>query len=333
METNQPSRAKAFFDEIKLPENGAKFLNQLICSEIPTFESEFLDFKGNHNLDVKSDDLLKLWAKNLSCFANSEGGVVVFGIDAPKGKAKSLSLVQDVAALHERLKSLIPKITEPPVQRVEIEIYAYPPATSTGFVVCYIPASPWRPHQVRLGGQPDQFYIRAADNCIPCNHSTLRALFAPQFVSKIDLFYKVVIRKPNITNGWRDIFLCCWIINAGPATASELFVLCEVQFNMQGPQFDHRLWEEAVSGRPGHTLLARRSIHPEERLHLFDIQLGTITTLGQKMFTHNYDCFIFKFSISARNQAPTKCEIAVRAQDVEDATDKRATLVSEIPKD
>lgn len=326
METNQPSRAKAFFDEIKLPENGPSFLRQLIGSEMPTFESEFLDFKGGHDLKVNGDDLFKLWAKNLSCFANSDGGVVIFGIDAPRGKAKSLSLVHDVAGLHERLKSLIPKVTEPPVQRVEVEIYPDPPDTNTGFVVCYIPASPWRPHQVRLGGQPDQFYIRAADNCIPCNHSTLRALFAPQFISKLELHYNVAIRNPQVIGPWREVALRCWLLNAGPATASELFVLCEYQVNLGSLQFDHRLWEESVSGRPGHAFIAKRSIHPEERLPLFQIPLGAVNESGVKQF--NNDLFTFKFSISARNQGPTKSEITVRAQDIADDTDKKAKLIS-----
>jgi hypothetical protein len=203
METNQPSRAKAFFEEIKSPEKGAKFLRELVGTETPMFESEFLDFKGGQNIDIGGDDLLKLWAKNLSCFANSDGGVLIFGIDAPQGAAKNLSLVQDAAKLHERLKSLIPRVTEPPVQRVEIEVYTEPSDTKTGFVVCYIPASPWRPHQVRLGGQPDQFYIRAADNCIPCNHSTLRALFAPQFISELEIYYAVRTRRDPI-RGWTD---------------------------------------------------------------------------------------------------------------------------------
>jgi hypothetical protein len=182
MDANRPSRAKAFFHSIKSSEDGASFLKALVGSEAPTFETEFLDFKGGHGLmadNGKLEELKKLWAKSLSCFANSEGGVLVFGVDAPQGAARSLSPVQDIGELHKKLRGWLPALTEPPVQGVEIDVYPDAPGSAGGFVVCLIPASPWRPHQIRVGGQPGQFYVRAADNCIPCNQSTLRALFAP----------------------------------------------------------------------------------------------------------------------------------------------------------
>jgi len=122
-----------------------------------------------------------------------------------------------------------------------------------------------------------------------------------------------------------EVFLHCWLENAGPSTASELFVLCEVPHNMPSPQYDHRLWEESASGRPGHAFIAKRSVHPDERLNLFDIQLGSISKEKVKSFSN--DCFTFKFSLSARNQTPTKCTITVRAQDVEEAGVKKATPV------
>ena len=106
VEVTRPSRAKAYFDEINSPGNGASFLNQLVGSETQTFESEFLEFKGGYDLKVAGKELLALWAKNLSCFANSDGGVLVFGIHAPNRAAKSLSLVSDVEELQQRLTSL-----------------------------------------------------------------------------------------------------------------------------------------------------------------------------------------------------------------------------------
>ena len=327
MDANIPSRAKAYFDEIKLPGNGTKFLKQLAGSETPTFESEFLDFKGGYELmrPEKKDELTKLWAKNLSCFANSDGGVVIFGIDAPNGRSKSISLVQDVAGLQERLKGLVSRITEPPVQRVEIETFLEPTEANTGFVVCYIPSSPWRPHQVRLDGQPGQFYIRTADNCVPCGVSTLRALFAPQNVSRLEIYYRIqIITRPF---NFKEVFLHCWLQNIGPATAREAFVFCESPPRLSTPTYDHRFWRETQSTRQGLAIVFERSIHPQEMINICSFGLGTIDAQGVRTFSN--DIFAFKFHVAVRDQLPQKFSIEVRKEEVEDASNKRATPLEE----
>jgi hypothetical protein len=325
MEITRPSRAKAYFDQVKLPGNGSRFLNAFVGSETPTFESEFLEFKGAHSLDLAGPDLLELWAKNLSGFANSDGGVVIFGIHAPKGAAKSLSLVQDLDALCPRLKNALPKITEPPVQRVEVEAYPIPPDANKGFVVCYIPPSPWRPHQVKTGGQPGQFYIRASDNCVPCNHATLRALFAPQLVSIIEIHYNTTQQSDVVSQG-RNVLVQCWLVNKGPASAKEAFVLVNIRHISTSLEYNHMLWEETQTGSLGKAVMCKRSIHPEERIHIFNVPLGVIFQNGATHFTS--DSYTFQFSVSAHNQAPTNFAFTVQAEDAEDRLTGQATLVS-----
>jgi len=323
MQANSPSRARSYFDQIGLSANGVKFLNGLVGSETPTFESEFLDFKGGFNLDLKSEDLQDLWAKNLSCFANSDGGVLIFGIEAPKGKAKNLSLVQDVEGLVQRLKSLLPVATEPPVQRVEIEPYRDPPESNKGFVVCFIPASPWRPHQVKLGSRQNWFYIRATDNCIPCNHSTLRSLFSPQFVSVIEINYQTTLRS-NVVSRRQDVLLHCWLDNKGPATASDAFVLYDCLNLSTDPNYNHTIWHETDTANRGVALCCLRSIHPNERLKIFSVQLGSVNSSGVKDFKN--EKFVIRISVSAHNQAPSLFEFTVWAKDIDDSSVKKAAL-------
>jgi len=90
MEAIRPSRAKAFFDQIRLPQNGAGFLASLITTETATYESEFLDFKGGRQLVLNKPDFAELWAKSLSCFANSDGGGLSFSVSTrQQGKPKT----------------------------------------------------------------------------------------------------------------------------------------------------------------------------------------------------------------------------------------------------
>jgi hypothetical protein len=315
MKSERPSRAGAYFEAIKSLPNGANFLKGLVGAATPPDESEFLEFKGGHNILADPKNLKSLWAKNLGCFANTDGGLLIFGIEAPKGSAKSISLVQDLDRLKQLLKGWLPTITEPPVQRVEIEAYLDPPSSNTGFLVCLIPPSPWRPHQVRTDGQPDQFYVRAADNCIPCGVSTLRALFAPQYVARLVLHFRVETRVRNV-QGWQDVILECVLENMGPATASELFVISERPRTVNGPMYDKRLWEDTASVKGNEAFVAKRSIHPQEKVRLCDFGLGNITKEGLKQI--QADPVRLVLSFSARNQAATKYEIFLRANDVED---------------
>lgn len=323
MDIVRPTRAKAYFDHIKSLPKPAEFLMGLIKSETPTFESEFLEFKGAHQIDPKSGDLTELWAKCLSCFANSDGGVLIFGIDAPKGAAKSLSLTQDILALRDRLKELVPTVTEPPVQRVEIEMYPGSEGSKSGFVVCHIPPSPWRPHQIRSQGQPGQFYIRATDNCIPCNHATLRSLFAPERVAVFEISYRTFTRRDDVLRR-TDVMLATWLDNVGLVTASEVFVLCTFPFN-HPPGVDSRLWEEAPTAREGKGILCKRSLHPGEKVQIFTVNLASTSDYTTKKPLK--DEFTFRFSISARDQLPTSFELTVQLESSNDTALKKATLI------
>jgi hypothetical protein len=305
---NAPSRAKAYFEQIR--SQGLDFLNALVGSQTPTFESEFLEFKGAFSMDLRNDDLLELWAKNLSGFANSDGGVLIFGIDAPKGAAKSFSPVQDVMYLFHRLKNTTPTVTEPPVHRVEIEPYPDKGSPNKGFVVCHIPPSAWKPHQAKVGGQPGQFYMRVSDNHIPCNYATLRALFYPQFVSVIEISHRIIL-KPNNIRGCEEIALRCWIHNMGPATAREAFVMYSSNEISKSPFLNNGLWVQSPDNPK--VFMARRSIHPtEEQLWLCDFPIGTKT--DRNYFEHStYTC---RLSIFANNQDRTEFEIEISPEDV-----------------
>lgn len=230
MDPNAPYRAKLLFEQIKASAEPFAFLKGMVGHETLAEEREFVDFKSGYSArEDGKDELRTSWAKWLSCFANSDGGVVIFGIDAPKGTAKKVVLVSDAEALLKQLKEWLPTSTEPPVLRVEIERYTESHISTAGFVVCLIPPSPWRPHQVRSGGQPGLFHIRVSDNCAPCNHSTLRALFQPQLVSRFEVRLRWYHwhQEPDY-QGRKAFWIHCWLNNSGPATADDVVILFHV---------------------------------------------------------------------------------------------------------
>jgi hypothetical protein len=303
-----PSRAQKYFEGVMAAGQGAEFLKSLVGSQPHEFESEFLEFKSTRDLDA--DHLLELWAKALSGFANSEGGVLIFGIDAPRGKAINSCPVTDLEKLTAKLKNNVGKITEPPVPRVEVQPFPDPPGTDTGFVVCFIPPSPWRPHQVRAGGQPGPFYIRVSDSFVPCNYATLRALFAPQTVSIVDIAYQVAGTQRDAHLSTKEVKLAVYLENKGPSTAVEAFVL--YRSNSIFPlKYDDKLWAETGTAQGGTALICRRSIHVGEIVDVFQTHAGYLEPAGLRLATEDSR---YEISISTRDQAPTRFEIRLSAK-------------------
>jgi len=247
----------------------------MVGSQPPTFEEEWLDFKsGIHGHPAKpaplSDDTLKeLWSTALAGFANTGGGVLIWGIDARptptagSGKkvdaASDLRLVPHPDGLKSDLMRLHHTATDPPVAGVRVE-----PVTDQaggGFVVCLIPESRNKPHRAEFVTNKPH-YIRFGDDFVVMSQAVLRSMFFPQANPQ----YSVLIRcrGRNLQNpavGTFDFFVT--IRNVGNATAREPFVVLQVSpYGAAAPSVNHRLGWQHVHVENGTGLLGGTSIHP-----------------------------------------------------------------------
>ncbi|MGA2028746.1 MAG: ATP-binding protein [Verrucomicrobiota bacterium] len=165
-----------------------------------TFENDWLDFKSGK---TKDQDLKKIWSKIIGAFANSEGGVIVWGIIAKKDSAtgvdavSDVEVVPDVFALKSRLMELRHEAGDPPVSNIEIKELLVPGSSTEGFVVCHIPESSNKPHRSEFSDR--RFYLRMGDSSRECNVSILRQLFYPKRNIRIKARIQVV-RMPNGLN-------------------------------------------------------------------------------------------------------------------------------------
>src|SRR5438552_3985837 len=89
------SLAREFFNAISQDANPYLKLAALVASQPPTFETEWLDFKGADRLD--DEGIKEIWSKALSGFANSGGGVLIFGIDARKDQSSGIDCAHKLA--------------------------------------------------------------------------------------------------------------------------------------------------------------------------------------------------------------------------------------------
>src|SRR5208282_3131638 len=121
-------------------------------------------------------------AKAISGFGNSEGGVIVWGIDCRPSKelgdvACERVPIKNPTRFVSWLQGAISGYRIPPHSRVQHHAILMP-GTDQGYALTYIPKSNHAPHQVIVKGRAqNRYYIRAGSDFVPTPHSVLAGLF------------------------------------------------------------------------------------------------------------------------------------------------------------
>ncbi len=229
------SRAEQLFE--KLTVQGEAAIDQLIAD----FQSEnlWLDFK--RSADNGSGTKLAIGdrenlARAISGFGNSDGGVIVWGIDCRRDSRTGADVPHaKVPIVHpERfvswLENVITSCTAPPHQTVESRAISGV-NSADGFVVTLIPSSVNAPHQCIQPTSDARYYIRTGSNFSTVPHAVLSGLFGrrpqPRVATKwlaptlrLNGNIAVVAATISLTNSGRaiarDLFLNFWAFPPGP---------------------------------------------------------------------------------------------------------------------
>jgi hypothetical protein len=193
-------------------------------------EELFLDFKrsSNDGNDAKLSDIdRKNLAKAISGFGNSEGGVIVWGVDCSKAEdgadvAKSEVVLSNPSRFASLLQGVISGCTIPPHSKVENHIIQIEP--DKGFVVTHIPKSNYAPHQMLPN---KQYYIRAGSDFVPTPHDVLSGMFGRRPQSHV--FHQYILGVPELDGISLKIDLGVTVHNEGPGIATDIFVVCTME--------------------------------------------------------------------------------------------------------
>lgn len=151
-----------------------------------------LDFKVVKDASLAFSDDKKNFACALSGFANSSGGLIVWGVDARKNAdgidcAVGLKPIDQVALLLGRLNSLSGEGVDPSVEGVRHRVIELP--GSQGFVLTVIPESDTGPHMAKLG--ENRYYKRIGDSFYRMEHYDIADMFGRRKKPKLSIFYTV----------------------------------------------------------------------------------------------------------------------------------------------
>ena len=199
-------------------------------------ECLFLDFKrsadGGTGGKLHANDRDNL-GKAISGFGNTEGGVIVWGVDCsglPKDGdvAKAKVPIQNPQRFQSWLEGAVSGCTVPPHpgvvnQVIEIE------SGSKGFVVTHVPRSYLLPHQTVA---KMVYYIRAGSSFTPASHSVLMGLFGrkPQaFIFHLWAILPAALSSPvALSDRGRlariEFAAGFQLSNYGPGVARDLYV-------------------------------------------------------------------------------------------------------------
>jgi len=304
MENVITSQAKEFFNKINdmNDADGFQFIKNLINTESPTYESDWIDFKGAEQLDDKKPK--EIWSKAISGYANSGDGILLWGIDARKDEstnidcARSLSLVKNPQEFISRLKELQRHSTEPPVKNIEYKDVNN--NDEKGFVVCYIPESPFKPYRAEAAGR--NYYIRAGDSFQVPSVSLLRTLFYPEFHSFLWPELKVIN-----DNAGNSFIIEGYIHISGVGSAKKVIIAMEVDppcgnFYKVDNSWDSIKHEAVKNNDQSIAFLCKNPIHPGVILHFFHFNINKHTY--SKLPLHIIDPLVFKFIFYSENNKP-----------------------------
>lgn len=179
----QKTPSKDLFEEIL--KQGKSYIDDAISNK--TVENYYLDFKSTEENDYTGKRKLlvsdkKNYAKSISAFGNSEGGVIIWGIKTGKADAdyasakKTIKNVSNFLSLLEGFTSIL---TTPPHSNVSNKVIYEDEHNDEGYVITHIPKSNNRPFQV-INENDYRYYIRAGSNSQPAPDNFLRALFGKE---------------------------------------------------------------------------------------------------------------------------------------------------------
>lgn len=168
--------------------------SQSILALIGEVEGGRLDCKEVGDFQMRKGDAKKLFASMLSGFANSEGGLILWGATAKKN-AKQVDCitgfpgVQNADIFTSRLNELTSEALSPGLPGIEHRI-VHDDAGAPPFVVTVVPASDAAPHMALLG--ENRYYQRIGQATLPMEHFQLADMFGrrPQALLRIK-FYKL----------------------------------------------------------------------------------------------------------------------------------------------
>lgn len=162
-------------------------------------EQSYLDFKQHPRTSSSNDpgNWRKIFGKEASGFANSEGGCLVWGIEEIKGKGLFDKPIPDVNEFYRELLDASFSILAPKLEGIEHFEILHPGGNGSGYVVSYIPRSETKPH-MSTAKDHNVYFIRVGSSTGAMSHDLVRAYMLASARPELKLLITKRNFMPNV---------------------------------------------------------------------------------------------------------------------------------------
>lgn len=189
-------------------------------------ERDHFDYKTKSDpaVPILSDRDKEHLAKAVSGFANSAGGVLIWGIE---DKTNGPHPISEVETFVSSLLQLGPLATDPSVRDIDGD-WIPGDSGAGGFALIYVPESPLPPHRVslKIKGVQNHYYVRSGQDFTVATHTQLEDMFGRRPQPKLSLTTKVASGGHGTRSGraWAEVRVIVGIKNSGRGPARGPFI-------------------------------------------------------------------------------------------------------------
>jgi hypothetical protein len=248
---------------------------------LPPGENDGFERKGVHLLDltiprVKMDDVLNELAKQLSSFANTGGGQIIYGVE-DSGKVEHggiARVIRGKQSTKEWLEDVIPKLTE--FEIVGFNVYEILPkasgsalAADKSLYVVDVPDSERAPHQ---SARDRKYYVRLGGKSHPAPHRLIEDIRNRARHPRIEIFeFRVLspsyLPTQNSPIGQVHLYLQLVMKNAGRIRAVNTALLISGNVAVNTTAQSSYEYFRRVGARDGTVLVELKNcLYPEMEL-------------------------------------------------------------------
>lgn len=178
--------AKEIFNQVVDHASILSLINQQV-------ENLYVDYKSKRDADsdLVDEELQKAISKGISGFANSDGGVLIIGVDSRPGHPNKIVPIGPLGKFEQSVNSCVARATSFVVQGIRVK--SIPTDDQTGIVVIYIPKSELAPH---CSMKDKKYYQRIGDSFMPMEHYQIADAFGKRYHPNL-IPYAIVKRDVN----------------------------------------------------------------------------------------------------------------------------------------